>query len=309
LEADVTARTEELLPDENGNFTSPALQALEGVWDDYDLERTDEAEVGRVIGRVESFVKEKISEMERDAEAREVDALDPNRVAILGAFQDHLTALRVMRKAISEENYDSVEHSFEILQSATNRMVTGLAGIVEDRGQYTRIRCVRCSTENEKGAGYCCQCSAVLPKVEEENRTRVIATDGGAEEIGEETTPNYIEISEAHESWEAGRLQAELFYQVIQKVRERQVSQYEEMEKELAGEDSQNSTYAEHLRSYLATLEHAAEALDQMLFGLEQGELETVETGFSDYAEATIELVKLDRETEVQLEAEPSQAT
>lgn len=279
------------------NFSSPALQALEEVWDDYEAEQAEEDEIRKVIARIESFVNEKILEMEKDADSAEVDILDPNRVAILGAFQDHLTALNVMRQALGEADYDSIDHSFEILQSATNRMVQGLAGIVEDSERYSRIRCVRCSTENKCGASFCSQCAAILPKVEQENVTRLIATEGD-KESSDETTPDYIEVAEAHEGWAEGQLTAEEFYQVLQQVRERQVDHYEEVDnelRELSG-TPEESAYCEVLQTFLSAIEQAALALDRMLSGLEQGQAESVESGLDDLAEATIRLVELDRQ-------------
>ena len=291
------SQNEELLPDENGNFSSPALCALEEVWDELDAGETNAAEVRLVISRVEAFVREKIAEMEKDGESQNVDVLDPNRVTILGAFQDHLTALKIMGQGLNEEDYDAVDHSFEILQSATNRMVRGLAGIVEDGERYVLIRCVRCSAENEKATAYCCGCGASLPKVEQEKDSRVIAFAGETQSGDDETTPNYIEVAEAHEDWEAGRCEPEQFYQVVQRVRERQVAQYEEVEKSLQ-EDSENSR--EQLEAFLSALEQAAEALDQMLLGLEEADSHKVESGLNDYASATIALVELDREADEQ---------
>lgn len=291
-------QNKEFIPDENGNFSSPALRALEDVWDDLDAGATDPTEVQMVIERVEAFVREKISEMERDGQAQSVDLLDPNRVAILGAFQDHLTGLKVMKEGLNEEDYDSVDHSFDLIQSATNRMVTGLSSIVEDGDRYVLIRCVRCSAENEKGTGFCCGCGAILPKVEQEKDRRVIAVASEEQSRDEETTPNFIEVSEAHEDWEAGRVEPEQFYKVIQQVRERQVGQYEEVQRELSNDHSSR----EHLQSFLSALEQAAEALDQMLLGLEEADVSRVDSGLNDYAEATIRLMDLDREADDSVE-------
>ena len=287
-------QNEEFIPDENGNFSSPALRALEDVWDDLDAGYADSGEVRKVMERIESFVREKIAEMERDGQSQSVDLLDPNRVAILGAFQDHLSGLKVMREGLEAEDYDSVDRSFDILQSATNRMVNGLSGIVEDAERYVVIRCVQCSAENEKGAGFCCGCGAILPKVEQETDSRVLAVAGEDQTGGDETTPNFMEVAEAHEDWEAGRIEPEQLYLVLQQVRERQVAQYEEVQKELSRDQSPRA----HLQSFLSALEQAAESLDQMLLGLEQAEVNRVEAGLSEYAEATIKLVELDREAE-----------
>jgi hypothetical protein len=289
-------------PDEDGNYQSPALQALIEVWDDYESERADQDEVLKVIQRVEAFAQDKIQAMDKEGESEEVDLHDPNRVAIYIAFQDHLVGLGKMKEAFSQQSFDLVDESFEVLQAATNQMVLGLHGLIEDEERYAPVLCIQCSEKNQKGTSYCAHCGAILPKIEQENKKQLLAVaepDQSIEEGGE-TTPNYMEVAEAHESWTEQTLSDQEFYDVLVAVRERHVAQHTEVCQtlaELEGSDAA-AEQLEHLDSFAAVLELNATALDTMLNALEQARPEGVEQGLDDLAEATVKLVEAEKQGE-----------
>ncbi len=286
-----------LAPDENGNFSSPALDALLGVWDDYDAERVEHDEVLRVVSRVEAFVSEKLQTMEAEAVSPKVDPHDPNRVAILTAFQNHLVALKSMRDSFANDDFELVDEAFEILQNATNQMVLGLSGLIEDDARYAPILCVRCAKENQKTSNNCVHCGAILPKIAQPNEKQVLAVaeiDRGQESDGE-TTPNYIEVAEAHESWSQKTLSDEQFYQVLSTVRERHVGQHTLVCELLAKAQDSGDDPAD-LEHLAEILEQNVNALDEMLEGLEETDDEAVEQGLNALAGATLLLIKAEKQ-------------
>lgn len=114
-----------IIADEDGNFSSPALQSLQNVWDDYEQEAVEEDEVLRVVGNVEAYVRSQIEQMEAAAQSPDVDPHEPNRVAILDGFYDHLRGLERMRAFFSRGEDELIDEGFELIQTATNQMVRG----------------------------------------------------------------------------------------------------------------------------------------------------------------------------------------
>ena len=289
-----------LLPDEDGNYDSPALQSLYEVWEDYDNEAAEEEEVLLVVSRVEAFIRSQIEGMEKDAESPSVDPHDPNRVAILNGFQDHLSALEKMREAFRSGEFELVDDAFEQLQTATNQMVMGYQGLMDDEALLAPILCVKCSHENQRSESYCGKCGAILPKVEQEQQKRLLAVDESADDGEGETTPNYIEVTDAHEAWKNESSSAEQFLQVLLRVRERHVGQHQEIADTLsqAEEASALQELVDHLQSYSETLEQNVRAIDLMIDALEEGDEEGVESGLTELAEATIGLLEAEKRGE-----------
>lgn len=288
-----------LLPDEDGNYDSPALQSLFEVWEDYDNESVEKEEVLLVVSRVEEFIRSQIEGMEKDAESSTVDPHDPNRVAILNGFQEHLSGLEKMREAFRRGDFELVDDAFEQLQSATNQMVMGYQGLLDDEALLAPILCIKCSHENQRSESYCGKCGAILPKVEQEQPKRLLAVDEstGSDDGEGETTPNYIEVTDAHEVWKNETASAEKFLQVLLTVRERHVGQHQEISETLsqAQEAAALPELVEHLQNYSETLEQNVRAMDLMIDSLEQGDEEGVETGLTDLAEATIGLIEAEK--------------
>ncbi len=292
-----------IVADEHGNFDSPALKALQDVWDEYEQEAIEADEVVRVIDRIEAYVKSQIEEMEKAAESPEVDAHDPNRVVILDGFYDHLRGLEKMRASFAEDNIDLVDEGFEWIQSATNQMVLGYQGLIEDSERMSPKLCVQCRRENDQHAGYCRRCGAILPVVGLPAEKRLLAVSDESQpqpqsqgEGDKETTPNYIAVADAHQAWRGTEISSEEYLQRLVEVRERHLTQHAATLSILQEDDGSAET-AEHLEAVAQGIAKNVEALDAMSDALEAGNLDGLEHGLTKLAEATIELLDIQKQT------------
>lgn len=294
----MTQQTGTLIADEYGNFDSPVLQSLQGVWEDYDREAVESGEVLRVIDNVETYVKNQIDQMEQAADSPEVNRHDPNRAAILDGFYDHLRGLELMRSFFDSEDGGAVEEGFQILQAATNLMVHGYQGLVEEAELAAPKLCVRCQRENERQATNCRRCGAILPVLTEHVEKQLLGIDGQDDDETAETTPNFIEVSDAYQGWKAGRVSEQEFVDKLEVVRQRQLAEHEETltayrESERAGAGGEQLLALENLAH---SIERGVEALEAMARATEDGHQDGVEDGFSQWAEATIELLVAQKE-------------
>lgn len=285
-----------IVADEDGNFDSPALQSLQGVFDDYDQETVEEDEVLRVIGNVEAYVKAQIEEMETAAKSSNVDPHEPNRVAILDGFYDHLRGLEKMRAFFAGGEDELIDEGFELIQTATNQMVRGFQGLIEDAERLTPKICLKCSRENERDATYCRRCGVMLPVTSEvpEKRLLAVADDQPTpSDEPPETTPNYMEVADANESWRSGKSSDQQFLETLAGVRQRHLTQHEATlayygQAEQAGKPGY---HLEHIEQVAKSIETNVEALEAMATAVEDGHKEGVQSAMTDLAEATIELL------------------
>ncbi len=294
-------QTVTITADEEGNFTSPALQSLLEVWEDFENEQVGTDEVLSVMQKIRAFVDAQIHEMEKGADSPDVDVHDPNRVAILNGFNEHLSALDKMSTFFETDEIELVEEAFEQLQFATNQMVMGFQGLMEHEEEFAPKLCLHCSTENERQATQCKKCGAMMPIIEAPNEKRLLGVAEDESETSDEalTTPNYMEVAEAHEAWESEASTAEEFYQVIDTVRQRNLAQFDEavklFEEAQQSEDEQVEEYLDYLERTSQVLGSNVESLETMLLGLEQGKVEVVEDGLTAFAEATIALIEVQK--------------
>lgn len=282
--------------EEDGNFVSPVLQRLFEVWDEYDNGEIEEDEVLAVLGRVEALTRTQIQEMEASGKEPGVDLHDPNRVAILMSFQAHLDGVEKMRQFFSTDNPDLVDEAFDILQQATNQMMNGLHGLLETNRETAPKLCVQCSSPNPRDATVCSSCNAILPVAEAPRESRLVSMEspdmGEADAI--ETTPNYIELSEAHEAWIDEERSAQELFDTAAAVKERLVAEHQElvafMESGESGEEM-----VDYLNARLQALELSADSVEQILVALESDNPPGVEDGMFEFAQATVSLLDADK--------------
>lgn len=179
----------------DGNYSSPALEALSGVWADFQNMTADSLEVVRVVENVERFVAAQIEEMEAAANSPESDVFDPARVSILQSFFEHQAALSQMKDAFSGERADSaaVGNALERIQIATNQLALGFQNWGGDSNHID----------------------------DSEDFSLVIPT-------ASLTTPNYVEVAEAFTRWRVAPARGkDKFLQTLAAVRDRLVEQHE----------------------------------------------------------------------------------
>jgi ElaB/YqjD/DUF883 family membrane-anchored ribosome-binding protein len=304
MEDDVSQQA--LTADEYGNYDSPALRTLHEVWEDYDRAAVDVAEVLRVVGNIEDYVNSQIRQLESEPVG---DSSNPNRESILDGFYGHLRGLELMRSYFVSENDELVEEAFEILQESTNAMVRGLAGLVEEAEQVAPRICIRCQRENDQHASNCRRCGAILPVLSDHAERRLLAIDDQVSESEEAaTTPNFIEVSDAHQAWFEGTLEEQAVLAQLDAVRERQEAELDQLTETVAeleqATEGPQPRLLEALARLATALEHGQQALDDLADAIEEGSREAAQEALSRYAEATIEILAAHKELEAeQIEA------
>ncbi len=287
----------EIRADEEGNFDSPLLQSLYDVWERYDAEEAEENDVRKVLDETELFVQAQIQEMEQAAQNPDVDVHDPGRVTILTAFQAHLDAVEKMRSFFETDDAELIDEAFEQLQEATNSMMDGLHGILAQEDAGAPKLCIRCSAPNERTAGTCTNCNAVLPLEQTTVESRLISVEGPEGEGGQfDTTPSYIAVAEAHEAWSNAQLSDEHFFGVLAQVRENHVGEYEDLGTALETLSNEETDYDEaELRTRAEILEQNLHSMDQLIEALQVRDADRVEDAMFAFAQATIALVDAEK--------------
>lgn len=168
--------------DINENYDSPVLRRLTQTWEAYDYEEIEEEDVLHVLNRVENLTRTQLASMQESARYPEVDVLEPNRIAIFQAFEDHIRAVDKMRRFFREGDPELVDEGLDIIQQATNRMMRGLEGILTEDDLPPKL-CLSCHSPNLRGARSCSKCHAALPFIERPLEKRLIAVAGPETEI------------------------------------------------------------------------------------------------------------------------------
>ena len=282
--------------DQDGNFDSPVLQSLYDVCEAYEIQEIEEAEVRQALDAVEKLTRTQIQEMEADAKRPDVDVHDPDRVTILMAFQAHLEGLDKMRLFFKTGEADLIDQGFDIIHEATNRMMDGLHGLLESDQETAPKLCVMCSEPNEQQATICSNCNAKLPIDEKPSQSRLISVEGPeTESEGQTTTPNYIEISEAHEAWSEERLSAEQFLAIAEKIRANHLADHEEAcskLQECEEDDEEAATEREHLEQLTAVLVQNVQAVELLIQALLNDDEQGVEDAMFAIADATVAILE-----------------
>ena len=248
----------------DGNYSSPALEALCGVWADFQELTADRQEVVRVIENVDRFVTAQIKEMETAAESPDVDTFDPARVSILQSFFEHQSALSQMKDALSEGAADNaaVESALGRIQIATNQMALGFQSL-------------------GSGSDVTDDFALVIPTTSL-------------------TTPNYVEIAEAFTRWRVEPSQGKSeFLQTLADVRDRLAEQHE-LTDQLAEQAESEIDSEEELEPFelvIVAVERCVETLDAMMEAVEKDSILAVDDLFATFAEATVELLKAQEQT------------
>lgn len=286
------------LADEDGNYDSPALQRLRAIWDDYDQGKATAQDVLQLTDKIQNYIEEQIREIEETADSLGPDNKNANRETILDGFYEHLRGLELMRLFFKEEDDSLIDEGFDLIQEATNLLMMGLQGLVEESVHEIPKLCVRCGRENSQDANSCKRCGTILPMLTEfaNPSTSLLAiNDSEAPETAEdETTPNFIEISDAYQNWQASQLDSHGFFDAVVKVHKIQLSDLEEITKSYRQEQSNNpdSPLAQALLQTANCLEQNIGSLESLAQAIDEERHTEVSQNFQSFAETTIELIE-----------------
>ena len=285
-----------ILPDEEGNYGTPTLSLLFEVWDEYDYGEVEKDAVLDVLDRVEKLARSQIESMESAALDPAVDLFDPNRLKILDAFQAHLEGVDVMRGFFSTGDPDSVDTALEIIQLATNQMITTYQSMAPDeQAQEPPKLCVMCSAPNPREAKSCSQCHAILPVNETPTVSRLIAAEGpvGIAEDTAQTTPNFLEICDAYDCWCERKLDDETFLKTVVRILENQRAEQRSMT--LALETPQGKQDEQYLVEWISILDLNIAALESIVQAVKRSDEYGVDDAVTALEDATDAIVGFEK--------------
>lgn len=283
---------------EQENFDSPILRRLVETWDDYEHEELDEEDVLDVLDRIEDLALEQVQSMQESAKQPDVDILDPNRIAIVQAFMDHLTALEKMRDFLEDDNPGLLDEAFDLIQQATNRMVKGMDGLLTEADLPPKL-CLQCQAPNLRNARFCDSCRAILPVIEKPVENRLLAIAGPESEFdgSGKSTPNYIEMANAYDDWAYEELSNGEFLGIAKRIRKNYQDEYNLRLESL--EMSRGGASEQYLVAKVRIIGEHIDIMDCLLLSFERVDYQGVERAMHRLDQATQELVEFE-ETNLQ---------
>ncbi len=272
-----------VVTEDNEITDSHILEALHATWDAYAAEELGESDVLRVLDFVEFLVNQQIKSLEEDVEKTGADRFDPARVAILQGFQAHLEGLDLMRRFFAENDEALIEDGLVIIEEATDLLFEGLEIGLESFEQSPPKACPQCSADNDREAGYCRACNAVLPVLPTLAESTISWSEPSFDDPSEsETTEEFAAVADALEKWQNSEISSSQFNRLLIPVRTAVESDLMTL---LNGENEE--PVIEPLQDFLA-------ALDALSDSVAQGDHEEVGHSMSELAQATLSLLELD---------------
>jgi hypothetical protein len=285
-------------PQEQENYDSPILRKLVDIWDEYDSEEIDQEDVLDALDRIEQLTLDQLESMEEGAKCPEVDILEPNRIAIIRAFEDHIAALEKMRDFFFVDTPGLVEDAFDMLQHATNQLIRGAEGILTEHDLPPKL-CMHCSSPNSRAARKCAACEAILPIIEKPRQNRLLAI-AGPEYVVEpsyKTTPNYIEMADGYDDWIFGDITYQDFLNLSKRIRNRYRAECNSRFKalELSRERGEADDY---LAARVEVVELNVDIMDWLIQALEAQDFPMVDKVMHRLDQANNALVEIEEERE-----------
>ncbi|MFA5503782.1 MAG: hypothetical protein WC314_04475 [Vulcanimicrobiota bacterium] len=208
-------------PDADGNYDSPALQALNRVWDDYCQEIAGPDDVLDVIGEIAGFSQAQLQQLDQQVRDRVSNPENEAFKLIHEAFEILLEACEFMILEFAEELPDGVEepdegfflYGFDLVQEATNQMMAGHLLGMEHIDAMAEVSCPFCSQLNQRGEPKCGRCGRALPTAVDTGQALDLKEHQGLDrsrpDQDAELTKNYAMAAHLLEGWKAGAVGAE----------------------------------------------------------------------------------------------------
>ncbi len=302
--------TEPPKPDEDGNYDSPALQALQRVWNDFVDEKAEEGHVLSVIAEIDRFATFQLEHLNLQIEQGAAKPEEESFKLIYEAFEILLDATDMMAFEFvpPEEEMEEPEDGFflaglELVQEATNQMMRGHNLALEHIEATSQINCMFCKHDNPRGIERCQNCGRALPKmpgqpvqssftaVQEEGLTKTAGPKGS------NVTENYVILAQGVGLWREQQIDAERLFEGIEEIEQRLIDHQHDLpdQRYLVEEQA-----PEHQRRALLAaidkteegLERSLAALDRMKLAFEKEDDTYLELGLSEFEEASKLLVE-----------------
>ncbi|MEW6280320.1 MAG: hypothetical protein AB1758_16950 [Candidatus Eremiobacterota bacterium] len=279
-------------PDADGNYVSPSLAAIRGVWSLFQQEQATLEEVMAVLRQVAVFVHYELATLAEQAETGVSDPQNPIYQTTVDAFRKHLEALDVMGAALGEEAVaEGFQRGLDLAQEATNQMMHAHHQMMEHLEAMGRFSCMFCGQETPRGMERCQHCGRVLPAAPgepEKTSFSAVNLEGLESGIprGAEVTANYVQVAGAVQAWRNEQIDADQLLAVLEEVEQltrahqQECSQHRELIRQ-APEEAQ-AALTDGVAMTEAGLDGCLAALEKMKLAFLKEDDSYLETGLHD---------------------------
>jgi hypothetical protein len=229
-------------PDADGNYDSPALQALGRVWEAYCDEVATPGDVMDVIAEVGGFSQAQLGQLEHQLETKVSNPDNESFKLIFEAFEILLDACDFMALEFAEEIPEDIEepeegffpYGFELVQEATNQMMEGHKLGMKQIAEMAEVNCPFCSYVNERGQPKCGKCGRALPNATDAGSALNVKEHQGLEkkQPGQDLTKNYAMTAHLLEGWKAGAVGVEQLSEFLDQLEQGFVGHLEETDRQ-----------------------------------------------------------------------------
>ena len=176
-------------PDADGNYDSPALQALGRVWEDFCEEVATADDVMDVIGEIGGFSQAQLRQLDHQVETKTSNPDNESFKLIFEAFEILLDACEFMALEFAEEIPADIEepeegffvYGFDLVQEATNQMMEGHKLGMMQIEEMAEVNCPFCSHINQRGQPKCDKCGRAMPNAQSAGRALNVKEHQGLE--------------------------------------------------------------------------------------------------------------------------------
>ncbi len=288
-------------PDEDGNYSTPALIAVYDALDEFDAGNMKESEILRLFDRIQKTVDDMLVVMDVCVQEGIDDPSNPINEAIAAAFEEHLDALDLLRGATTNKDMAKRGKALTALHAATNRLVDAYAFFQRLRNAASVVYCPNCSNENKFGQSQCSRCKTTLPVGDNltlQGRLLAEASDGvlHSESAFFIKTPNYERIETAYTQWKANAISKSELRSELEAVEQNMATHREFNRSERQDLDDLDAEELQMMTKFLNAVDDAIEAnlaaINRMKLYYENSDQLNLQQGFDMLALATTKMVE-----------------
>ncbi len=288
-------------PDEDGNYSTPALIAVYDALDEFDAGTLKEAELMKLFDRIQKTIDDMLVVMDVCVQEGIDDGSNPINEAIATAFEEHLDALDLLRGASTNKDLAKRGRALTALHTATNRLVDAYAFFQRLRNAASVVYCPNCSSENAYGQSLCSNCKATLPIVENVAGQRRLLAEASDGVIHSESaffikTPNYERIENAYTQWKANAIGKAELKAELEAVEQNMATHRDFNQSERQDLDDLDPEELQMMTKFLNAVDDAIEAnlaaISRMKLYFENSDQLNLSQGFDMLALATTKMVE-----------------
>lgn len=288
-------------PDEDGNYSNSALDAIMDAMAAHEKGEMSDKEFLALLDRIQVAINDTLAVMDAFIQDGLDDARNPINESLQAGFEEHAEAVDFIRDGIKKKDNRTRSKGLLMVQQATNRIMDAYAFYQRLRNAVTVVFCPQCSAENKLGSDKCGSCHTALPNVVRETapgRLLAEAADGvlRTESTHFIKTPNYERIEQAYQRWRERDITDEQFKAELEAVEANMVTHREYNNSEREDLDDLEADERALMIKFLDAVDDAIEsnlqALNRMKLYFESHDPQPLAQGFDMLAVATTKMVE-----------------